>query len=94
MAYVLRWDSECPWKPDRCRTDFPDMSSFFDYQKVEFPCTNNTAKYEACITDLKAALDMSISDLEVYGDSILIISKLKKERNETRIDQVQKVFSS
>lgn len=43
--------------------------------KLKFPYTNSTTEYEACITSLTAALDMSIKHLEVYGGSILIKSQ-------------------
>jgi hypothetical protein len=41
--------------------------------KLQFPCTNNIAEYEACTTGLQEALEMRIKDLEVFGDSALII---------------------
>lgn len=41
--------------------------------------TNNIPKYEGYITGLEATLDMNAKDLEVYGDSILIISQSTKE---------------
>lgn len=48
-------------------------------KKLKFPCTNNIAEYKACIIGLKEALDMSIKDLEVFADSILIISQSMEE---------------
>ncbi|XP_077252409.1 uncharacterized protein LOC143891761 [Tasmannia lanceolata] len=41
--------------------------------KLQFKCTNNMAKYEACIAGLEAAMALHIQDLDVFGDSILII---------------------
>ncbi|PKI79383.1 hypothetical protein CRG98_000229 [Punica granatum] len=41
--------------------------------KVDFPCTNNMAEYEACILGLQAAIDFKVKELEVFGDSILTI---------------------
>ncbi|XP_077246003.1 uncharacterized protein LOC143885836 [Tasmannia lanceolata] len=41
--------------------------------KLEFDCTNNIAEYEACIAGLEAALSLEVQDLDVYGDSLLII---------------------
>lgn len=43
--------------------------------KLRFPCNNNMAEYEACIAGFEAALDMNVTDLEVYGGFILIISQ-------------------
>ena len=44
-----------------------------------FECTNNMAEYEACIFDIEAAIDLRTKILEVYGDSALVISKVKGE---------------
>lgn len=41
--------------------------------RLHFPCANTIAKYEACIIDLKATIDLGINELEVYGDSTLVI---------------------
>ncbi|XP_075633385.1 uncharacterized protein LOC142605843 [Castanea sativa] len=54
--------------------------------RINFPATNNVTKYEACIMGLQAALGLGVKELEVYGDSALIISqiqnkwKIKEER--------------
>lgn len=42
--------------------------------KLNFPCTNNVTEYEACIVGLQAALEFNAYDLEVFRDSLLIIS--------------------
>ena len=42
-----------------------------------FDCSNNMAEYEACIMGIKAAIDMRIKILNVYGDSALVISQIK-----------------
>src|ERR1044072_6105905 len=44
-----------------------------------FSCTNNMAEYEACIVGIKAAIDLRIKFLQVYGDSALVISQIKGE---------------
>lgn len=41
--------------------------------RLHFQFTNNIAKYEACIIGLKATIDLGINELEVYGDSALVI---------------------
>lgn len=38
-----------------------------------YPCTNNIAEYEAYITGLEAAINLGITELEVFGDSALVI---------------------
>ncbi|KAK5818866.1 hypothetical protein PVK06_023813 [Gossypium arboreum] len=45
--------------------------------KLDFDCTNNMAKYEACIMGVRAAIERKIKVLEVYGDSALVIYQLK-----------------
>ncbi|XP_030941994.1 uncharacterized protein LOC115967029 [Quercus lobata] len=54
--------------------------------RLNFPATNNATEYEACIIGLRAGLGLGVKVLEVYGDSVLIISqiqnklKIKEER--------------
>ncbi|KAK5811187.1 hypothetical protein PVK06_026509 [Gossypium arboreum] len=47
--------------------------------KLDFNCTNNMAKYEACIMGIRAAKEQKIRTLEVYGDSALVIYQFKGE---------------
>ena len=44
------------------------------FGKLNFPATNNATEYKACIMGLQAALGLGVKELEVYGDSALIIS--------------------
>ena len=44
--------------------------------KLNFEVTNNAAEYEACTAGLSAALERNIEELEVYGDSALIINQV------------------
>ena len=41
--------------------------------KLEFPCLNNTAEYEAYLTGLATALKMGVKHLRVLGDSNLVV---------------------
>ncbi|MBY3556084.1 ribonuclease HI family protein, partial [Modestobacter lapidis] len=47
--------------------------------KLNFKATNNIAEYEACILALESALALGIEELEVYGDSALIICQTRGE---------------
>ncbi|XP_078180791.1 uncharacterized protein LOC144574657 [Carex rostrata] len=47
--------------------------------KIQFECTNNMAEYEACVLELKMALEQNVTHLLVFGDSLLIISQIKGE---------------
>ena len=42
---------------------------FYDHHRL----TNNIVEYEACITGLETALDLGIRQLEIHGDSNLVI---------------------
>ena len=44
--------------------------------RLNFPATNNATEYQACIMGLQAALGLGVKELEVYGDSVLIISQI------------------
>ena len=44
---------------------------FYDHQRL----TNNIVEYEACITGLETALDLGIRQLEIHGDSNLVIQQ-------------------
>ena len=54
--------------------------------RLNFSATNNATEYEACIIGLQAAIGLRVKELEVYRDSVLIISqvqnkwKIKEER--------------
>ena len=47
--------------------------------KIKFNCTNNMAKYEACVLDLEMATDMNVHKLMVIGDSNLLIHQFQEE---------------
>ena len=57
--------------PEGCHTPFT--------VRLCFNCTNNMAKYEACIMGLKAAIDLGIKSLRVFRDSTLVVSQIKGE---------------
>nr|XP_027067607.1 uncharacterized protein LOC113693243 [Coffea arabica] len=63
----------------------PGWRLFFDGKhypataKLQFPCTNNMAEYEACIFGLKMALDMEIKDLIAFSDSDLLVHQTLKQ---------------
>jgi len=44
-----------------------------------FDCTNNVAEYEACAIGIRAAIELRVKLLEVYGDSALVIHQIKGE---------------
>ena len=46
---------------------------------LNFPATNNVIEYEVCIIGLQAALGLGVKELEVFGDSALIISQIQNK---------------
>ena len=46
---------------------------------LHFPSSNNVAKYEALINDLRIAIELGIQWLDVRGDSQLVIDQIMKE---------------
>ena len=45
--------------------------------KLEFPCSNNAAEYEAYLTGLAMALEMGVKHLRVLSDSNLVVCQTK-----------------
>lgn len=69
--------------------------------KLIFPCTNNTTKYEALVTRIKMAIEWNITQLQVFGDSQLVINQINdayqtKDKNlmpyKKMVDDVKKYF--
>ena len=57
----------------------PDEDHCLFTAKLNFNCTNNVAKYEACVMGLQKAIEKKIKKLEVYGDLALVIYQLRGE---------------
>jgi hypothetical protein len=57
----------------------PNKKQYLVSIKLQFECTNNTAKYKACILRLEAVLEFKTKKLDVYEDSMLIICQVKGE---------------
>lgn len=49
-----------------------DRKQFLVAIKFYFECTNNIAKYEACVNGLLLAINIKVKNLDLYGDSTLI----------------------
>ncbi|PKI58267.1 hypothetical protein CRG98_021349, partial [Punica granatum] len=57
----------------------PEGRHFPVAAKINFPCTNNIAEYEACILGLQIAIDLKVKELEVFGDLMLTIFQTLKQ---------------
>ena len=51
----------------------PAGNKFMLSCRLEFLCTNNTAKYEALIQGLKKGLDLNVKVLIAFSDSEIIV---------------------
>ncbi|XP_026459194.1 uncharacterized protein LOC113359836 [Papaver somniferum] len=47
--------------------------------KLDYPCTNNAAEYESFLIGMQMTLNMGITDLEVMGDSRLLVNQMEGE---------------
>lgn len=57
----------------------PQGSTIPKSYKLLFPCTNNIAEYEALVIGIKLALEWKVTELQVYGDSQLVINQINDE---------------
>ncbi|XP_059630474.1 uncharacterized protein LOC132273531 [Cornus florida] len=53
-------------------------------------CSNNMAEYQALIISLQMANEMKISNIEVYGDSKLVVSQLLREYEVKKDDLISR----
>ncbi|XP_061996752.1 uncharacterized protein LOC133714613 [Rosa rugosa] len=52
----------------------------FSYSfQLEFKCTNNQAEYEALIIGLEVLLELGVRDVQIRGDSLLVINQLQEK---------------
>nr|XP_016492595.1 PREDICTED: uncharacterized protein LOC107812075 [Nicotiana tabacum] len=75
------------------RTYFPDEEVLFAGEdileaysaKLQFPCTNNMAEYEAYKLGLRMVVDINVQELLVIGNSDLLIHQVQGEWNTKNI---------
>ena len=51
--------------------------------RILFPASNNVAEYEACLHNIRLAVELGVKRLYVHGDSALVINQLNKEWDTT-----------
>ncbi|XP_024164019.1 uncharacterized protein LOC112170997 [Rosa chinensis] len=56
----------------------PDLARILEYA-LKFKCTNNQAEYEALIIGLEVLLELGVRDVQVRGDSLLVINQLQEK---------------
>ena len=57
-------------------------------------CSNNIAKYQALIIGLQMAIEMGISQLEIFGDSKLVINQILEQYDIKKKDFIKKKVAS
>jgi ribonuclease HI len=48
-------------------------------ERLEFMCTDNGVEYEALLVDLEYVVNMGVKDVEVFGDSKLVVQQVSGE---------------
>ena len=48
-------------------------------KKLAFKVMNNEAEYEACILGMEALIALGITEVEIFGDSMLVINQATEE---------------
>ncbi|KAM5554611.1 hypothetical protein ABKV19_022821, partial [Rosa sericea] len=71
-----------PTRPDLAR--IPEYAIWYQATVslqpwLEFKCTNNQAEYEALIIGLEVLLELGVRDVQVRGDSLLVINQLQEK---------------
>ena len=67
----------------------PNKDVLKDGVQIQYPATNNEAKYEAILTSLRLAKALGIKSLVIKSDSKLIVEKVNHEY-EAKKEQMQK----
>ena len=47
--------------------------------RLEFECTNNVAEYEALVQGLRKAIDMGAEEIDLVGDSKIIVKQVRNQ---------------
>ena len=56
----------------------PDGSHMPLAVKLNFEATNNMVEYEACFVEMEALQELGVKEVEVFGDSTLVITQAQK----------------
>ena len=61
----------------------PNKDKLHYVLKLHFPTSYNVAEYEACLHDMRLAVELGLKRLYIYGDLALVINQLNKEWDTT-----------
>ena len=48
-------------------------------KKLAFKITNNEEEYEACALGIEALIALGVVEVEIFGDSMLVINQTREE---------------
>jgi hypothetical protein len=54
----------------------PNNVAYETSVRLDYPCTNNQAKYEALLFGLQSLVDMGVRDIDAFGDSLLVAQQI------------------
>jgi len=57
----------------------PNNVAYETSVRLEYPCTNNQAEYEALLFGLQSLVDMGVRDIDAFGDSLLVVQQINGE---------------
>ncbi len=99
-TYILKFDGACKQNPGQ------GASAAIIYEKnnnqtviidktAEYfsHTTNNIAEYNALLIGLKKAVKLGIKNIEIYGDSMLVIKQIKGEYK-IKNERLKEIYSS
>ena len=72
------WSFELIWNGIRVLLITPNGSHVPLAIKLNFKATNNIAEYEVCIVGVEALRELGVKEVEVFGDSTLVIAQAQK----------------
>lgn len=88
---VINYVSMCPWKLyfDGSACDdgqgvgnvliSPNNIVYETSVRLEYSCTNNQVEYEALLFGLQTLEDMGATDVDAFGDSLLVVQQINRE---------------
>lgn len=47
--------------------------------RLEYKCTNNQVEYEALLFALQTLVDMGVTDIDAFGDSLPVVQQINYE---------------
>ena len=78
IIWTINFDGSCNKTSAGAGVWIQNTNQIFSY-KLDFPCTNNIAKYEALLLGLQLLKKLEAQRISIFGDSELIIRQIKGE---------------